>query len=285
MTTHVLAGRSHRTRERSLSAFLTTFIALGALVMVAPFLWLIVASTHPTRDIFTTPPNVLPGDHFWDNLVTLFGSSGFADAIRNSLVVSAVSTVLGVFICTAAGYAFAKFTFPGRNAMFVVIIASLALPSQVTLVPLFQMMVTFGWLNSYQSLILPNLAVPFGIFLMRQTMLSVPDELVQAARVDGAGEFRTFVQIVLPTVRPALAACSIFLFLGQWNDFVYPLVVLRTQDAYTVPVALASLQGVSSTDYGALLTGTLVSITPVLLLFLFLQRHFVAGLLAGSVKQ
>jgi hypothetical protein len=136
-------------------------------------------------------------------------------------------------------------------------------------------------------LILPNLAVPFGIFLMRQTMLSVPDELIEAARIDGSGEFRTFFQIVLPTMRPSLAAAAIFLFLGQWNDFVYPLVVLRTQDAYTVPVALASLQGVSSTDYGALLTGTLVSVIPVLFLFLFLflQRHFVAGLLAGSVKQ
>jgi lactose/L-arabinose transport system permease protein len=280
-----VSGRSHRARERSLSAFVTTFIALGALVMLAPFFWLIIASTYPTSDIFSTPPHVLPGPALWDNLTTLFVDSGFADAVRNSLVVTVVSTVFGVLICTSAGYAFAKFTFPGSNVFFIIIIASLALPSQVTLVPLFQMMVSLGWLNSYQSLILPNLAVPFGIFLMRQTMLSVPDELIQAARVDGAGEFRTFFQIVLPTVRPALAACSIFLFLGQWNDFVYPLVVLRTTDAYTIPVALASLQGVSSTDYGALLTGTLVSITPVLILFLFLQRHFVAGLLAGSVKQ
>lgn len=284
MTTAV-TGRAYRGRTRSLSVFITIFIALGAVVMVTPFLWLIIASTYPTNEIFTTPPNALPGDHLWKNLETLFVSSGFGSAIRNSLIVSTVSTVLGVFIAAAAGYAFAKFTFPGRNVMFAVIIGSLALPSQVTLVPLFQMMVSLGWLNSYQSLILPSLAVPFGIFLMRQTMLSVPDELIQAARIDGAGEFRTFFQIVLPTVRPALAACSIFLFLGQWNDFVYPLVALRTQDAYTIPVALAALKGVSSTDYGALLSGTLVSIVPVLILFLFLQRHFVAGLLAGSVKQ
>jgi lactose/L-arabinose transport system permease protein len=283
--TTATAGRAYRRRERTLSGFLTGFIALGALVMVTPLLWLVIASTYPTSDIFTTPPHVLPGPAFWDNLTRLFGSAGFADAMRNSLIVSSVSTVVGVLICAAAGYAFAKFDFPGRNAIFVVIIASLTLPSQVTLVPLFQMMVGLGWLNSYQSLILPSLAVPFGIFLMRQTMQAVPDELIQAARVDGSGEFRTFFQIVLPTIRPALAACAIFLFLGQWNDFVYPLVVLRTEDAYTVPVALASLQGVSSTDYGALLTGTLVSITPVLILFLFLQRHFVAGLLAGSVKQ
>jgi lactose/L-arabinose transport system permease protein len=279
------AGVLHKRRERTLSGFLTTFIALGALVMITPFLWLIIASTYASPDIFTTPPHVTPGGYLWENLSTLFVDKGFLDAMRNSLVISIISTVGGVFICTMAGYAFAKFSFPGRDAIFLVIIASLTLPSQVTLVPLFQMMVTFGWLNSYQALIVPGLAVPFGIFLMRQAMQSVPDELIQAARVDGSGEFRTFFQIVLPTVRPALAAAAIFLFLGSWNDFVYPLVVLRTENAYTIPVSLAALQGVSSTDYGALLTGTLVSITPVLLLFLFLQRHFVAGMLAGSVKQ
>jgi lactose/L-arabinose transport system permease protein len=201
------------------------------------------------------------------------------------MVVSSVTTVLGVLICSAAGYAFAKFTFRGRGVLFGAILAALALPSQVMLVPLFQLMVNLDWLNSYQALILPNLATPFGIFLMRQAMASVPDELLDAARVDGAGETRIFARIVLPIMRPSLAALAIFLFLAQWNDFVYPLIVQRTQDAYTVPVALASLQGVSSTDYGQLLAGTFLSMVPVLVLFLFLQRHFVAGLLAGSVKQ
>jgi lactose/L-arabinose transport system permease protein len=274
-----------RSADRPLGWFITGFIGLGALVMVTPFLWLIIASTYPSAEIFITPPHVTPGPALWDNLVKVFTAAGFGDALRNSLIVSVVTTVISLVVCAFAGYAFAKFRFPGNNLIFVAIIASLALPSQVTLVPLFQMIVQLGWLNTYQSLILPNLAVPFGIFLMRQTMLGVPDELIEAARIDGAGELRIFFSIVLPTVRPALAAAAIFLFLGQWNDFVYPLVVLRTQDAYTIPVALASLQGVSSTDYGALLTGTLVSVTPVLVLFLFLQRHFVAGLLAGAVKQ
>jgi lactose/L-arabinose transport system permease protein len=162
---------------------------------------------------------------------------------------------------------------------------TLALPSQVTLVPLFQIMVWLGWLDSYQAIILPGLAMPFGVFLMRQAMSSIPDELIQAARVDGAGEFRLLMRIVIPTVRPALSALAIFLFLGQWNAFVFPLVVLRTPDAYTIPVALATLQGVSSTDYGQLLTGTMLSRLPILILFLFLQRQFVAGILAGAVKQ
>lgn len=279
------ASRGRRTRSRASSTVLTTVIGLGALVMLTPFAWLIVASTYPTAEIFSIPPNVVPGTHLLENLRSLLGAIGFDHAIRNSLIVSGVSTALGVIVCSAAGYAFAKYRFAGRDVLFTIILGSLVLPSQVTLVPLFQMMVSLGWLDSYQSLILPNLAVPFGIFLMRQTMSAVPDELIQAARVDGASELRIFVQIVLPTMRPALAAVSIFLFLGQWNDFVYPLVVLRTEEAYTIPVALATLEGISSTDYGALLTGTLVSIIPVLALFLFLQRHFVAGLLAGAVKQ
>jgi lactose/L-arabinose transport system permease protein len=205
--------------------------------------------------------------------------------VLNSTLVATIYALLGGLVCTAAGYAFAKFRFRGQGALFGIVLVILALPSQVTLVPLFQIMVQLNWLNTYQALILPNLALPFGIFLMRQTMQSVPDELIQAARVDGAGEFRIFAQIVLPTMRPALAALGIFLFLAQWNDFVYPLIVLRTSDAYTVPVALASLQGLSDTDYGQLLAGTMVSVLPVLGLFLFLQRHFVAGILAGAVKQ
>ncbi|MYT68107.1 ABC transporter permease subunit [Streptomyces sp. SID8367] len=253
--------------------------------MLAPFAWLVVATTHSTSEIFSSPPALLPGSHFWENFSGLFTLLQFGSALRNSVVVSLVYTGLGLVVCSAAGYAFAKFTFRGRGVLFTVIIASLALPGQVTLVPLFKLMVELGWLNSYQGLILPNLALPFGIFLMRQSMQSVPDELIQAARMDGAGELRTFLQIVLPTMRPALAALSIFLFLAQWNDFVYPLIVQRTPEAYTLPVSLATLHGVQSTDYGQLLTGTLISVLPVLVLFLFLQRYFVAGLLAGSVKQ
>jgi lactose/L-arabinose transport system permease protein len=268
-----------------LSAIITTVIAVGAIVMVGPFVWLIVATTHSTNEIFSAPPALLPGGHFWANLTGLLTTTQFGDAFRNSVIVSVVYTAFGMLICSAAGYAFAKFTFRGSGLIFGLIIASLTLPGQVTLVPLFKIMVELGWLNSYQALILPNLALPFGIFLMRQTMQSVPDELIQAARIDGAGEFRTFFQIVLPTMRPALAALAIFMFLGEWNDFVYPLIIQRTPDAYTLPVALATLHGVQSTDYGQLLTGTLISIIPVLALFLFLQRHFVAGLLAGSVKQ
>lgn len=272
-------------QARGASLAVSIIIAIGGVLMLAPFYWLIIASTHRTSDIFSNPPNLVPGDQLWVNLTNLFVGEGFGQAVLNSTLVATIYALLGGLVCTAAGYAFAKFRFAGQGVLFGIVLVILALPSQVTLVPLFQIMVQLNWLNTYQALILPNLALPFGIFLMRQTMQSVPDELIQAARVDGAGEFRIFAQIVLPTMRPALAALGIFLFLAQWNDFVYPLIVLRTSDAYTVPVALASLQGLSDTDYGQLLAGTMVSVLPVLGLFLFLQRHFVAGILAGAVKQ
>jgi len=271
--------------DRALSIVLTTVIALGAVVMIAPFIWLSVATTHTTSDIFSSPPALLPGPEFWDNLKGLLDSVKFGDAIRNSVVVSLLFTFFGLIICSAAGYAFAKFTFRGRDLMFGLLIASLALPGQVTLVPLFKIMVQLGWLDSYQALILPDLAMPFGIFLMRQAMQAVPDELLQAGRIDGAGEFRIFFRLVLPIMRPSLAALAIFLFLARWNDFVYPLIIQRSPESYTLPVALATLRGIGTTDYGQLLTGTFISILPVLAMFLFLQRHFVAGLLGGSVKQ
>ena len=275
-----------RTAEARLASWIiTVVIAIGAVLMLVPFYWLVVASTHRTRDIFSNPPNLVPGDQLWTNLYNLFTEAHFGAALQNSLLIALLYALFGAVVCTMAGYAFAKFSFYGQNVLFGLVLVILALPSQVTLVPLFQIMVSLGWLNTYQALILPNLALPFGIFLMRQTMQAVPDELIQAARVDGAGEFRIFLQIVLPTMRPALAALGIFMFLGQWNDFVYPLIVLRTPDAYTVPVALATLQGVSTTDYGQLLAGTAMSVLPVLGMFLFLQRQFVAGILAGAIKQ
>ncbi|MEV4951827.1 carbohydrate ABC transporter permease [Paenarthrobacter nitroguajacolicus] len=272
-------------KNRGRSIVLTTAIAAGAVLMILPFYWLLIATTYGARDIFATPPNFLPGPAFVDNLVGLFRDTMFGRSMINSVLVSTTYTVLGLIVCTAAGYAFAKFKFRGQGLMFGALLVTLALPSQVTLVPLFQIMVSLGWLDSFQALILPSLALPFGIFLMRQTMYAIPDEMMQAARIDGANEFRVFSQIILPTVRPALSALAIFLFLAQWNDFVYPLVVLRSPESYTVPVALASLQGIGTTDYGQLLMGTMLSMLPVLILFLFLQRQFVAGILAGAVKQ
>lgn len=264
---------------------LTSTLLITVTVVLVPFYWLAIAGTHSTGDIFGSPPPLLPGGHLLDNLANLEEGIGFSRTVLNSLLISLIYTILSGAVCTLAGYGFAKYSFKGRELLFGLLMLGLVIPSQVTLVPLFKMMLALDWLNTYQAIVLPNLALPFGIFLMRQSMSALPDELLAAGRADGCGELRLFIRIVLPPMRPALAALGIYLFLYQWNDFVWPLIALRTKDAYTIPLAIASLQGATETDYGQILAGTAVAALPMAVLFLLLQRHFVSGLLAGAVKE
>lgn len=229
---------------------LTAILGIGLIVFVFPFYWLLVASTRKSTDVFSKTPHMIPGTELFNNIRNLMTNTQFGDAIVNSLIVSVTYVIVGGVICSLAGYAFAQYRFRGRNILFALVIGVMALPSQVTLVPLFKMMLSFGWLGTYQALILPDLALPFGVFLMRQAMSTFPTSIVEAARIDGAGEMRIFGTIVLPTMKPTLAALAIFMFLGRWNDFVYPLVITRTPEQYTLPVALATLQGANTTDYG-----------------------------------
>ncbi|AUH39991.1 carbohydrate ABC transporter permease [Streptomyces sp. CMB-StM0423] len=274
-----------QSRSPGKSIMLTSGFAVALAAVLIPFYWLVVAGTHSTADIFGSPPPLLPGDHLGENLASLQETASFGQVVLNSLLIAAVYTVCAGLVCTLAGYAFAKYRFKGRNVLFGVLMLGLVIPNQVTLVPLFQMMADWQWLNTYQAVIMPNLALPFGIFLMRQSMAALPDELLDSGRMDGCGEFRVFLRVVLPPMKPALAALAIFLFLFQWNDFIWPLIVLRDSGSYTIPVALASLQGVDDTDYGAILAGTAIAAVPMALVFLALQRHFVSGLLAGAVKE
>jgi lactose/L-arabinose transport system permease protein len=263
---------------------LTAILALAALIALFPYYWMVIAATHSNADIFSLPPHLLPGDYVWRNLRHLQASVGIARVVANSVIIASLYTAAGVLVCGLAGYAFAKYRFRGRDALFFTLLATLVVPSQVTLVPLFKMMLTVGWLNTYQAIILPSLALPFGIFLMRQACGAVPDELLDAARVDGCGELRLLPHIVVPVMKAPLATLAIFLFLFQWNDFTWPLVALRTGEMYTLPVALASLQGLTQVDYGQIMVGTALAAVPIAIVFIFLQRFFVAGLLAGSVK-
>ncbi|MGW6558536.1 carbohydrate ABC transporter permease [Streptomyces hydrogenans] len=279
------ARGSRRPRTVGNSILLTSGLAIALAAVLVPFYWLVIASTHSSQEIFGSPPPLLPGGHLTENLSSLQETVSFGRVVLNSLFIAALYTVCAGVVCTLAGYAFAKYHFKGREALFGLVMLGLVIPNQVTLVPLFKLMADLEWLNTYQAVILPNLALPFGIFLMRQSMGALPDELLDSGRIDGCGEFRLFVKIVLPPMKPALAALGIFLFLFQWNDFIWPLIVLRDNASFTIPVALASLQGVDDTDYGALLTGTAVAAIPMAIVFLALQRHFVSGLLAGAVKE
>ncbi|MFJ9680529.1 carbohydrate ABC transporter permease [Streptomyces sp. NPDC101194] len=284
-TERARARNTRRPRSVGNSILLTSGLAIVLAAVLVPFYWLVIASTHSSQEIFDSPPPLLPGGHLTENLTALQETASFGRVVVNSLLIAVLYTLCAGAVCTLAGYAFAKYRFKGSNALFGLLMLGLVIPTQVTLVPLFKMMAELQWLNTYQAVILPNLALPFGIFLMRQSMGALPDELLDSGRMDGCGEFRLFVKVVLPPMKPALAALGIFLFLYQWNDFIWPLIVLRDNASFTIPVALASLQGVDDTDYGAILTGTAVAAIPMALVFLALQRHFVSGLLAGAVKE
>jgi len=274
-----------RIRHPGRSILLTSGLAIALAAVAVPFYWLAVGATHSSQEIFDSPPPLLPGGHLGANLATLQETADFGRVVLNSLGIATVYTLLAGAVCTLAGYGFATYRFRGREALFGLLMLGLVVPAQITLVPLFKMMAELHWLNTYQAVIAPNLALPFGIFLMRQSMAALPKELLDSGRMDGCGEFRLFWRVALPPMRPALAALALFLFLYQWNDFIWPLIVLRDSATFTIPVALASLQGLDETDYGAILAGTAIAAVPMAIVFLALQRHFVSGLLAGAVKE
>ncbi|MER7670844.1 carbohydrate ABC transporter permease [Kitasatospora sp. NPDC096128] len=264
---------------------LTFALAAVTGLSVGPFYWLLTATTRKDGEIFDWPPSLLPGGSLGDNLDRLDRRIGLLRVLGNSLLVAGVQTAGALVVALLAGYAFAKFRFRGRTLLFGLLLSTLVVPEQVMLVPLFTMMTDLGLLDSYQALILPGLCVPFAIFLMRQSLTALPDELLDAARVDGAGELRVLWSVVVPVMRPVLAALAIFLFLGSWNQFVWPLIALRSPEMHTLPVALATLHGnQNSSDYGAILSGTALSTLPMMVLFLVLQRQFISGLLAGATK-
>lgn len=261
------------------------FVLIGIALSIFPFYWMLVGSTLPSGKLLSVPPNLLPGNHLLENAKTLNESLNLPKIMWNSLFIAITSTVASVLLCTMAGYAFAKFNFKGKGPLFFIILCTLMIPFQVTLIPLFEIMVALDWLNTYQAIILPSLASPFAIFLMRQNMVSIPDSMMEAARIDGAGEFRIFFRIIMPTMKPALAAVSIFLFMAQWNSLLWPLITLNSKDMFTLPVALSSLIGLARIDYGQLMLGTTLSVIPILILFLVFQKNFISGILGGSVKE
>ncbi|MEU3077012.1 carbohydrate ABC transporter permease [Streptomyces laurentii] len=283
---HVPARVPARTRpvRRAGRWLVRLLLALGALVSLVPFLWMAIAATHSTSELFRSPPPFLPGGRLLDNLVRLQDTIGFGRVLLNSLGIAVVHTALSSLLSAMCGYGLAKYRFRGRGLLLGAVLATMMIPFQVLLVPLFQMMASVGWIDSYQAVILPFLANSFGILLMRQGFVDFPDELLESARVDGSGELRTFYQVVLPCVRPQLGALVIFTFMGQWNSFIWPLLMLNSEDKYTVPVALNTLTGLTRVDYSGLMLGSLLATLPLLVLFLLFQRQFVAGLLGGAVK-
>lgn len=260
-------------------------LGLGLLVVTSPFIWMALSSLKSEGEIRQVPPTWIPEAPTLDNFRELFDRLDFPQFFTNSAVVAVAVTAGNVVFCSMLGYVLAKFDFAGKKLLFRLVLGTLMIPGMVTLVPLFVLVANMGLVNTYFGLILPFLAAPFGVFLMRQFFLGIPDELIDAARVDGAGEARIFVQVVMPLAKPALATLGILTFLGSWNNFLWPLVVATTEDKYTLPVALALYStGQNQTDYGLLLAGAVVVVVPVLVVFLILQRHFVQGVAMTGIK-
>ena len=273
------------------------FLLVAVLVTVVPLYWIVVAATLKEQAFLAaaSDPRVVPGsiDQFLANFEALQQRSdtaflgyefGFVAAVGNSILVGTVYTLLSLLLCSMGGFAFAKYEFEYKEPIFYTILATLVLPIQLLVIPLFLLMSRIGMTNTYWAIILPWAANPLGIFLMRQNMRSIPDALLESARMDGATEFQVFYRVALPTMKSSLAALAIVLFLFQWNLFLFPLVIL-SQDKYTIPVAISDLVGAQRVYYDQIMVAAGLSIVPIFVLFLFLQKYFVSGILAGSVKE
>ncbi|HWO25374.1 MAG TPA: carbohydrate ABC transporter permease [Kofleriaceae bacterium] len=256
----------------------------AAVVAVFPLLWMISVSLMAPGEASTAPPPLVPAAPTLAGYRELFTRADMARNLVNSLGLAVAATVLSLAFNVAAGYAFAKLRFAGRELLWRLLLGMMLIPAQVAMIPLFLMLKEAGFVNSYIGVLVPSLANVFGIFLVRQYALAIPDELLEAARIDGASELRIFRSIVLPVLRPILVTLAIFAFLGSWNDFLWPLIVLTDDAKQTLPVALAALGREHAGDSELMMAGAVVTIVPVLVLFLALQRYYIQGLLAGSVK-
>jgi multiple sugar transport system permease protein len=260
-------------------------LALGAVVTLAPLAWMVSASFMRAGEANAVPPRFLPEAPTLRHYVDLFARLDLARHFLNSVVVTTCGTVVSVLVNAMAGYAFAKLAFPGRDRIFRGLTTALVIPAQVGMLPLFLLLRELGLVNTYLGVMIPYFASVFGIFLIRQYVLGVPDDLLDAARVDGAGELRIFRTVVLPVIRPILVTMATFTFLAAWNDFMWPLVVLSDDSMYTLPVALANLSGEHVQDTELMMAGSVLTVLPAILVFLAFQRTYVRGILAGGTRE
>jgi multiple sugar transport system permease protein len=260
-------------------------VGIGSLVMLAPFYFMFVFATHSRTEIFNMPPPLFFGDSFFDNLKLITERIPFWRNLGWSLYVALASTALTLLFCSMAGYAFGRFEFKGKKALFALVMGTMLLPSFMNMIPTFLAMDALGWIDQPRALYLPGAASAFGIFLMRQFVASsIPTELIDAARMDGCGEIGIYVRIVLPLLRPALGTLGLITFIASWNNFIAPLIVMRSPDMYTLPLALRSLQSPVDTQWGALMAGSAIATIPLLVLFVLSSRQLISGLTAGAVK-
>ena len=260
-------------------------VGLGSLIMLAPFYFMFVFATHSKTEIFTLPPPLWPGNSFFENLKILTEKIHFWKSLGWSLYIALASTALTLIFCSMGGYAFAMFEFKFKKPLFLLVMGTMLIPSFLGMIPTFMIMDVLGWIDQPHALFIPGAASAFGIFLMRQFVLtSIPRELIEAARMDGCSELGIYARIVLPLLQPALGTLGLITFIASWNNFIGPLVVMRSPEMYTLPLALRSMQSPVDTEWGALMAGSAIATIPLLILFAFSSKRLIEGLTSGAVK-
>lgn len=263
---------------------ITVLLLLGAVVMLFPILWMISMALKPQAEIFTPRPELLPHSPTLSNFTYGWERSGFSKFFLNSTIITMARVIISVVVNALAGFAFAKYQFRGRELLFLLLLAAMMIPDQVRMIPLYAVMSGLSWVNTLQAVIVPGIGLTFGAFIMRQYLSSVPDELLEAARIDGSSELRIFWQIIVPLAWPATIVNALFQFLWGWNDLLWPLLFLQSEKMYTIQLALAVFKDDETVTGGPIMAMSLLSVLPVLIVFLFLQRHFVRGIALTGIK-
>ncbi|MDH5174000.1 MAG: carbohydrate ABC transporter permease [Elusimicrobiota bacterium] len=265
--------------------FIHLLLILGLAITLAPFIWMISTSFKSSESVFTFPPQWIPKHPTTEQYQRLFREVNFLQFFKNSVIIAFGITLFSLFLNSLGGFAFAKYRFPGKEKIFALLLATLMVPAQITMIPVFLMLKTVGLINSYWGLIIPAGASAFGIFLMRQFITTIPNDLIESARIDGCSEFRIYWTIILPLCKPVVAALGIFTFMGSWNAFLWPLIIMIKENMYTLPVALANLSGQYATKFGLLMAGAVVVVAPVIIVFIIAQRYVIKGVAVTGLKQ
>lgn len=260
------------------------FLAPVALLFLLPFVQMVLASLSPQSDLLKFPPPFVPSTFTLDHFVELFTTTDVLRWLANTVIVSAAAIISNLILCSLAGYGFARLSFRGRNVGFLMILATIMIPTQLLMIPTYILFSRLGLLNGLGAAIVPWLATAFGVFLMRQFFLSLPRELEEAAMIDGCNRWQVFFRVILPLAKPALATLAIFTLLGAWNDLVWPLIAINNSDAFTLQLGISSFKGTHATDWGLLMTANVVATLPLIVFFLFAQRHFIATMTFSGLK-
>ncbi|CAN7195579.1 carbohydrate ABC transporter permease [Rossellomorea sp. LjRoot5] len=275
--------KTKTTKSKAEKLLIILLLALGGIIVSVPFIWMISSSFKPESEVLQIPPSLIPENPTLENYVNLFESMNFGVYLRNTLIIVLFSFV-GLFFNAMAGYGFAKYQFKGREKIFYIVLATMMIPAQVTMIPVYLILNEMGLTNTMTGIVLPGLAAAFSIFLFRQFMTTIPTDLIEAARLDGAGEFYIFFRLIVPIAKPIFAVQGILTFIGAWNSFLWPLIIANDESLYTLSVGLSLLQGQYANNFGLQMAGAAFMVVPIIIIFSFFQKYIVEGFTMSGIK-